>query len=165
MLRGFLPEKIQAIIEYYLKEQNGKYSFVIIDGVVDMVYDFNSLPESRKISAKLLEWSAKYNCHITSVLHTNKDFGNARGHLGAELMNKSETVFRVTKDDNNTSTVDCELSRNEGFNQFKFSIENGLPKRKDLPTGFCKQPVEEIPLPMELPANNYFYEVVKDSPF
>jgi len=136
-LRPYMPEKRLAMIEYYLRVKKGKYSFVIIDGIVDLLYDFNDLHESKKVTTKLMEWSANYNCHINTILHTNKDNGFARGHLGAELMNKSETVFRITKEDNNSSIVSCEMSRNAGFNQFKFAINNeGLPVRNEMPLNF-----------------------------
>lgn len=135
-LRPFMPEKRTAIIEYYLKQQHGNYSFVIIDGAVDLLYDFNDLRESKRLSTKFMEWSSNYNCHINTILHTNKDQNYARGHLGSELMNKSETVFRITKEDDLNSSVNCEMSRNAGFKQFNFCIENGLPKRNEMPTNF-----------------------------
>jgi hypothetical protein len=135
-LRPYMPEKRTAMIEYYLAKQKGKYSFVIIDGAVDLLYDFNDLKESKQISTKFMEWSANYNCHINTILHTNNDQNYARGHLGSELMNKSETVFRITKIDDNISSVNCEMSRNAGFKEFQFNIEKGLPKRLDIPTGF-----------------------------
>ena len=149
-LRPFMPEKRAAIIEYYLKESKGSYSFVIIDGAVDLLYDFNDLRESKKLATKLMEWSANYNCHINTILHTNKDQQYARGHLGSELMNKSETVFRIIKEDENISEVACEMSRNEGFKSFTFRIENGLPKRNEFPLGFYDNdpgpyiPVEQL---------------------
>lgn len=146
-LREHMPEKRAAMIEYYLKQQQGKYSFVIIDGIVDLLYDFNDLKESKKITTKLMEWSANYNCHINSILHTNKDQNYARGHLGTELMNKSETVFRITKEDDNISSVNCEMSRNEGFKEFKFNIEKGLPKRLEMPINFYdNEPTKHTPL-------------------
>jgi hypothetical protein len=146
-LRAYMPEKRAAMIEYYLKQQQGNYSFVIIDGAVDLLYDFNDLKESKQISTKFMEWSANYNCHINTILHTNKDQNYARGHLGSELMNKSETVFRITKEDDNISSVNCEMSRNAGFKAFQFNIDKGLPNRLDYPFGFYdNEPGEHKPL-------------------
>lgn len=135
-LRPYMPEKRAAIIEYYLKQNKGNYSFVIIDGAVDLLYDFNDLKESKRLSTKFMEWSANYNCHINTILHTNKDQNYARGHLGSELMNKSETVFRITKEDDISSSVSCEMSRNAGFKEFTFTIEKGLPVRYIMPTNY-----------------------------
>lgn len=136
VLRPYSTDLRLAIIEYYLKKQQGNYSFVIIDGVVDLIYDFNSLHESVNVVDKLMAWSAIYNCHINSILHTNKDKENARGHLGTALVNKSETVFKIEKEDNSTSKVICEYSRNRSFDSWNFTIEKGLPKRLLLPAGF-----------------------------
>jgi len=135
-LRPYTPEKRLAIVDYHLKNNAGNVSFVIIDGIVDLLYDFNDIKESKRLSTKLLEWSAIYKCHINTVLHTNKDKMNARGHLGTELMNKSETVFRVEKEDQDVSIVSNEMSRNEGFEKFRFKIESGIPKRCDFPLGY-----------------------------
>jgi hypothetical protein len=135
-LRKHMPEKRLAMIDYYLKQKNQTYSFVIIDGIVDLLYDFNDLKESKIISTKLMEWSEIYNCHINVVLHTNKDKMNARGHLGSELMNKSETVFKVEKEDDDISKIINEASRNAGFKPFSFRIEKGLPTRIDFPMNY-----------------------------
>ena len=163
-LRPYMPEKRTAIIESYLNESKGKYSFVIIDGAADLLYDFNDLKESKKISTKLMEWSANYNCHINTILHTNKDQNYARGHLGTELMNKSETVFRITKEDDYSSMVNCEMSRNAGFKEFKFGIENGLPKRLEFPTGFYDNS-PGIYEPLDPVINNNEGLTEQDAPF
>jgi len=167
-LRPYMPEKRSAIIEYYLKQNKGNYSFVIIDGAVDLLYDFNDLRESKKLSTKFMEWSANYNCHINTILHTNKDQNYARGHLGSELMNKSETVFRITKEDDKSSTVGCEMSRNAGFKDFVFSIENGLPTRNSMPTNFYNNDPGEKLIPLDnLINDNEGLEVnySEDAPF
>jgi len=135
-LRKYSPDFRAALIEHYLKVNDGNYSFVLIDGIVDLLYDFNDLHESKKITTKLMEWSEKYKCHICCVLHTNKDKNYARGHLGAELMNKSETVIRVDKVDDFNSEVSCEVSRNMGFKSFTFNIQDGLPERLTFPNNF-----------------------------
>ena len=136
MLRQYMPEMRLAMINQYLTKNKGQYSFIIIDGIVDLLYDFNDIRESKRVITKLMEWSGKLNCHINCILHTNKDKNNARGHLGAELMNKSECVFRIVKEDENISIVECEASRNEAFKSFNFMIEKGLPVRNEMPLGF-----------------------------
>ena len=156
ILRPFAPEKRMAMIEHYLIDNVGNYSFVIIDGIVDLLYDFNDLHESKRLSTKLLEWSSKYHCHINVILHTNKDKAYARGHLGTELMNKSETVFRITKESDDVSTVECEASRNMGFTKFEFNIENGLPVRNNMPTNFYNNIPEVIDDTKGLTTNNFY---------
>lgn len=166
-LRPYMPEKRLAVVDHYLKINKGKYSFVVIDGIVDLMYDFNDLHESKKIATKLMEWSANYGCHINTVLHTNKDQNYARGHLGSELMNKSETVIRLSKEDDSVSLVSCEMSRNMGFSDFRFSInDKGMPERNNMPIGYFNNNPDKIPEPIKdnegIELNNSFYEV--DSP-
>jgi hypothetical protein len=168
-LRPYMPEKRLAMVEYYLEKNKGKYSFVVIDGIVDLLYDFNDLHESKKVATKLMEWSANYSCHINTVLHTNKDQNYARGHLGSELMNKSETVIRLSKESDLVSVVTCEMSRNMGFDEFSFRIdENGLPVRDNLPTGWYDNNPDKLIEPIRndagLEVNNEFTES-SDVPF
>lgn len=129
------PELRTAILEYAIK--TGKYAFVIVDGLVDLIYDFNDLKESTVIVNKLMSWSEKYNCHINTILHTNKDKKNARGHLGTALMNKAETIIRVTPQDKFISVAKCDASRNRNFQNIEFTVnDNGLPVRCTYPDGY-----------------------------
>ena len=66
---------------------------VIIDGIRDLVNDFNNVEESTRIVGKLMALSTQQNCAIITILHQNKADENARGHLGSEICNKSETVL------------------------------------------------------------------------
>ena len=67
-----------------------KPDIVFIDGVRDLLQDFNSLDQSNDLIQWLLSLTAEHGCTIVSVLHQNKakDDGNMRGHLGTELLNK-----------------------------------------------------------------------------
>lgn len=101
---------------------------VILDGVRDLVRDFNSIEESSDMVNLLMQLTTQYNCGIVCVIHQNKGDGNARGHLGAELMNKSETVMQVVNEKGviTVSPVHC---RNKEFEEYSFRINNeGLPE-------------------------------------
>jgi hypothetical protein len=71
------------------------------------------------------------------VLHQNKGDTNARGHVGTELINKSETVVSIKKDDiidPEISIAECEYSRNPPFEKMAFYVnQDGLPERADVP--------------------------------
>lgn len=126
------PELRIAIIKRMLETNFGMYQVVIIDGIVDLVYDFNNLKESTVITNKLMAWSEIYDCHINFILHTNKDGINARGHLGSIAIQKSEVVFKIVKQDEVFSEVSCDASRNKSFKSFTFFIDDeGLPIRSD----------------------------------
>ena len=105
---------------------------VVVDGIRDLVQDFNSIDESSKVVGKLMELSASYNCAIVTIIHQNKGDNNARGHLGTELMNKSETVLQVVRD-KSVATVAPVHCRNIEVDEFSFTVIDGLPKLCDKP--------------------------------
>lgn len=100
-----------------------KPDIVFIDGVRDLLQDFNSLDQSNDLIQWLLSLTAEYGCTIVSVLHQNKakDDGNMRGHLGTELLNKLTDCFEVSKKDGKF-IVSCTDSRNVPCADFAFSI-------------------------------------------
>ena len=123
-----------AFIEKKIYETEN-LGFVVIDGIRDLVYDINDPKEASEIAGKLLKWSEEKNIHIVTVLHQNKGDGNARGHLGTELVNKSETVLAVEKKDNsNVSVVSPVQCRNREPDPFAFEIdEDGIPYKVRVP--------------------------------
>jgi len=111
---------LQAVAEY-------KSDFIVLDGGVDIISDFNNADESKQVVGILMKLSTDYNCHIINVLHEGKSNGELRGHFGAEMLNKSETVFEVVKD-GEVSNVLPYATRNAPFEEFSFMInEHGLP--------------------------------------
>lgn len=100
-----------------------KPDIVFIDGVRDLLQDFNSLDQSNDLIQWLLSLTAEHGCTIVSVLHQNKakDDGNMRGHLGTELLNKLTDCFEVLKQ-NEKFIVSCTDSRNVPCADFAFSI-------------------------------------------
>ena len=106
--------------------------FVFIDGIRDLLLNFNDISESSQLINKLMKYSSLYGTHICCVLHENKVDGNLRGHAGSELQNKCETVIQVVSD-GNISKVIGRYCRNLPFEDFHFKVnENGLPE-------FCEQ--------------------------
>jgi len=107
---------------------------MVVDGVRDLLADINDASEASLLVGKLMKWSEIYNIHILCVLHQNKGDNNARGHLGTEIVNKSETVLSVTRDDKNKSVsiVDPEYCRDREPDQIVFHInDDGLPEMID----------------------------------
>lgn len=105
--------------------------FVVIDGIRDLVNDINNPTECNEIVSKLMKWSSEKKCHIVCVLHLNKGDGKVRGHIGAELLNKSETVIKVDKQDKdpNVSIVSADYTRRMPFEPFAiyFNEETRMP--------------------------------------
>jgi hypothetical protein len=102
---------------------------VIIDGIGDLIEDFNDIVSSSECINNLMRMSTEYHCAIISILHTNKakEDSNMKGHLGTFLLQKSSDVFEVKKDKDtfNVSETDC---RNMPVDGFSFTIDyDGMP--------------------------------------
>ena len=119
-------------IDYYLENKINKPSLIIIDGIADLCSDANSIIESNALVQRLMEWSAKYKCHIINVIHQNygsQKFGT--GHLGSFLEKKAETVIALEANTVNKDwvTVKCGRSRGYSFDTFSFEVNDvGLPQ-------------------------------------
>ena len=119
--------KTEAMLEKYGSE----IDVLVIDGIRDFVRDFNNPIESSDMVALLMKWTVDFDMHICVVLHANKSDGNMRGHLGTELENKSETVFKIAKMDNmkDTSEVSEKFGRGKNIEPFMFTInDRGMPE-------------------------------------
>jgi len=100
---------------------------VILDGIRDLIMDFNSIAESAEVVNFLMRLTKQYNVTIVCVLHTNKADANLRGHLGAELINKGSEVYNVTKDGHTFKVTQTEC-RNAPIEDWAFSLDElGLP--------------------------------------
>ncbi len=118
-------------IDFCLQHQYEKISFVFIDGIADLVSDVNNLEECNACVQKLMEWSAKYNCHIMTVIHSNFGSDKPTGHLGSLLEKKVESQIQLEANTVNEEmvTVKCKRSRNFPFDTFSFKINDfGYPE-------------------------------------
>ena len=102
---------------------------VIIDGIADLIADFNNITESQEIIGKLMATSTEFNLSIIFVLHTNKskEDNNMKGHLGTMAVQKCSDVFEVVKNvaTFNVSESEC---RNIPIPEFSFILDNdGVP--------------------------------------
>lgn len=125
-LRPLTTQERITEIENYIYQND--LSLVVIDGIRDLVTDINSAEQATDIVGKLMRWSYERDLHICSVLHQNKADDNARGHIGTEIVNKSETVIQVAKaKDKQFSIVSSIYTRGMEIREFQFSIDNGIP--------------------------------------
>lgn len=116
-----------------------KPDLVCLDGLRDLLVDFNNIQESSMVVNTLMSLSTKNNCGILMVLHQNKNDSNARGHAGSEAVNKSETVLEV-KNENGIACVSPLYSRNIEIENFSFMITpEGLPVLCNAPKIESKQ--------------------------
>ena len=105
-----------------------KPDLIFLDGVRDLLKDFNKIDEVVHVVDELMKLSEDYKCHICCILHENKGDTNMRGHLGTEIQNKAETVIGITNS-GESSQADPRYTRNIPFQPFDFTInKNGIPE-------------------------------------
>ncbi len=82
-------------------------SLVIIDGVVDLMDDFNDSKESGKIVGSLMSIteSRDWPVSVITVCHLNKGDGQVRGAIGTALQNKCDWSLKVMINDSGISTL------------------------------------------------------------
>lgn len=134
-----------------------KPDFVIIDGIRDLVFDINSPEEATNSTNKLMRWADINDCHILCILHENKGSDHARGHLGTEMVNKSETVIKVTNDKGIT-LCEPEFTRGEPFSMFAFERDAvGMPQLVDYKpkTSGGESNTKKV-LPIDIPEKEHY---------
>jgi hypothetical protein len=111
-----------------------KPDIVTIDGIRDLILNFNDLDTSSELIQQLCRISSKYNCAIVCVLHLNPSAGvsagntKMRGHLGTELLNRCFDSIEVTKNDVGIISAKQKDNRGKGGLSFSFTVDDeGLP--------------------------------------
>lgn len=128
------PERVQGVEKAV--ENAPENSYLVVDGIRDLLNDFNDPTESNQLVTWLMRLSGEKQMLIICILHQNKGNTLARGHLGTELGNKSESLINVKVSDKNdaVSIIDAEATRNMPFDPLAFFIdENGLPQETEMP--------------------------------
>ena len=130
----FVSIREYGIAERYYIIEKGieklRPSIVVIDGVADLCADVNDQAYSTKLLNKLLEWTGKYKCHITTVLHNNPMGEKMRGALGTQMQHKASCVM-ASETKGPITRITSTFNRDKDFNPFKFTInESGIPVMK-----------------------------------
>ena len=123
-LRKLTTEECREILPRFIDAF--RPDIVFVDGIVDLVGDFNSVEESQAVVRHHLMLAETYNCCIVEVLHTNKakDDTNMRGHLGTILSQKASNVFKCEKEPiTNIVTVTCDDYRHAPIPSWSFSFD------------------------------------------
>jgi hypothetical protein len=109
-----------------------KPDLVIIDGVADLIQLNNDEGSAVLLQDTLLNKSKLFNCHILSVIHSNEGTEKARGHTGANLTRKCETIMTLTSYDEKTKVTF--KTRDREPKPIAFAIDmNSLPYLCDSP--------------------------------
>lgn len=102
---------------------------VIVDGIVDLIHDFNNINESEELIAELMNITAS-GITLIALLHENEGNDKMRGHLGTMLLQKCDDRFSVTK--GKRAFTIKHKGRNAEINDIGFVIESGMYKSADI---------------------------------
>lgn len=105
--------------------QKHRPDLLFLDGLVDLVHDFNSNTESGAMVEELTKVAASSNLAIMFCLHKNKskEDDSMRGHLGTEAVNKSYEVVQVEKS-GSVFHVSCSECRGIPWDRFSFTVDD-----------------------------------------
>lgn len=105
-------------------------SLTVIDGIADLIPDFNDIAQSRSLMQYLSALAKQYSNAILTVLHENKENSNAKGHLGTEAKQKASDIYSVTKASGIITVSQAETDcRNIPVPPFSLYIDNnGMPR-------------------------------------
>ncbi|MDD7722825.1 MAG: AAA family ATPase, partial [bacterium] len=126
-LRAQTMQEKRDTIEHVIKVKQP--DIVFIDGIVDLLADFNDVKASQELIERLMQLSTKEvvgkDVAIVCVLHTNKNSedNNMRGHLGTMLQQKASSTFMVTKS-NGVFTVTNTESRHGEVSSWSFCYDD-----------------------------------------
>ena len=116
---------------------------VFIDGIRDIIADFNDNAESAQLVGELMAFAEQNGICIWNTLHMNPRPGNddeskMRGHLGTELGNKiTDTLVSIKHKDSATGLVEFTVKQNDArgkdMEDWKFTITDaagslGIPR-------------------------------------
>ena len=126
MEEGATMSRMEFIMLYIERDHP---DLVIIDGIADLIYNYNDVFESQKVVNKLAALANKHNCAILVVMHQNKGMRdkNMKGHLGTMLFQKCSDVFEVEK--HGSVFVACHsVSRHRNSGSIAFKLDaNAVP--------------------------------------
>lgn len=128
-LRAYDPKQRLEFVEWLIYESDMKdnIGLVSIDGLADLVDDFNDLKESQKVINKVMKWTSDKQFHLTTILHSNYGSAKAVGHIGSSMLKKAETVCSVI---NEGEVVRASFTHTRGFpiDDFSYMVNNdGIP--------------------------------------
>jgi KaiC/GvpD/RAD55 family RecA-like ATPase len=106
-LRSLNEEDVKAFI-YTILDEHKDIFMLCIDNILDLVLDYNNIPEAKKLMDMIKSITDYYNIIIFAIIHQSKQTAFSIGHTGSRLEALSQTSMRVQytklnqKDDDKT---------------------------------------------------------------
>ena len=100
---------------------------VFIDGLLDVVADFNDNKECQETIYKCMQVASHYGISVWCIVHQNPGGEKLVGHLGSFLERKVTDVFQTKKDKNDktgdvTFTVSQKKARGRDVSDWQFKV-------------------------------------------
>lgn len=113
-----------------------KPTFCILDGLLDLVRDFNDNVECQQLIYKLMAAASWYDMSVVGVIHQNPGGDKMAGHLGSFGERKAVTVLATKKDKTGAEVlfvVDQKKARDKDADDMKFRVNDdrlhiGIPE-------------------------------------
>ena len=123
-------EHRKGVIEHQVA--TSRPTIIVIDGVADLLNNFNDIAESQELILWLMQLADKYNVAVGCVIHENKgkDDVGMKGHLGTLLLQKAADVFEVTNS-SGLFKLNHETARNMPAGFIQWRIDHGMLVRYD----------------------------------
>lgn len=128
-------------------ELRDKITVAYIDGLLDVVADFNKNDECQEIIYKCMKTASYYGISLWCLVHENPGSTKMVGHLGSMLERKVTDSFGTIKekapDGEVTFTIKQKKARGKDVEDIKFHIEDGpngygIPKQAAVVIGSSK---------------------------
>jgi hypothetical protein len=104
---------IRKMIERYL-ELNPDCSVMVIDGLLDLLVNYNDERESSLLTKWLKKITKQYNLLVISVLHQSKSNLSTTGHIGANSDRFAQSTLDIVKDkEKNTYVLTSRFMRSD----------------------------------------------------
>ena len=152
-----------------------KPNMVFLDGMIDIVNDFNDNKECQERIYQCMAVASHYNISVWCLLHLNPGSEKAVGHLGSFLERKATDIFVTSKDeDTQTMKVKHVKQRLKKVEDVHFRVEDderhyGHPVIVDNPVVIeyepkskCKYPVDTLTSLYWGPDGKRYKDLVKD---
>ena len=113
----------KALIEQYIKD-TPEAAVVIVDGLLDLIIDYNDPTESRNLIQWIKTLTARHDILFITVLHTSKSGEQRLGHIGAGVDRYSQSVLEIVKENGNYILKPKYLRSSAGFEDIAISYDS-----------------------------------------
>lgn len=106
------PVNILKMVNAYLT-QHPDCALLFLDGILDLLLDFNNVAESKRLANFLKRISKQHNCLIVGVMHRGKGNDTSIGNIGSMIDRLAQSVLKVEKTEAGTFRLAAEFMRSD----------------------------------------------------